>query len=77
MENKIVFILILLVSVLLLVGCTNGCRKNGECVIQDNLSGTERVQYNNCVMLLCAVSNSHLDNPHPTTPMRHVTCNCQ
>jgi len=80
MKNKIVFvglISIILVTGLILVGCNDGCKKNGECVIQDSSTSAARIQYNNCAMVMCSVSNSHLDNPYPTSPGRHVTCDCK
>jgi len=76
MKNK--FLVVLLVSLLfakglLLSGCYDGCKNDGNCVIRDYLGN--RQEFNNCVMLLCDVSNSHLDNPSPSH--RHVKCSCQ
>jgi len=75
MKNKIVMVALiglLMVAGLLLVGCTD-CE--GDCVIEDNWIGTAKVQYKNCTMLLCDVSNSHTSNPY-SSPGRYVRCDC-
>jgi len=77
MKSKIVLVVLislLFVTGLLFVGCIDGCKKDGECVILNSYYHDVKLEYVNCVMLTCDVSNSHLDAYY--IPGRHVRCSC-